>query len=1264
MKTNQTLLGSKSHLFKITFRNLSLPIFLFAFSQVNSLNTYSQQSVSEKSLPFAMTFSNEKQTPVDIPVVPSLSQGKPYFDKGFQMVLRLPGKDDYQPSGDGAFIKKDGKSERSYVITTGVWRLLVGDKPIVGIDQRADASGGYARPGLMPNLGVKGKVRLKISDGKIKKNLEDFTNITTTLAAGEPRWLCEDTNLKLRVMLTAHPFTEDFGFALTAQVESQKQQQVELEWYYEDAGYIKDHKNYTEFAWDKYTQIFVASTGDNSTIQQGVAKRMMELSPGKPGTDTFICVWGYKDYDRVEIDSAYDRLRFRPFPSKEWTGQMKKNWFHHWIGRGLEPEKKFLSIFQNPETAIAQSKDFWDSMRNRVRIKTGDIRFDNVVQSIGSRLISNYEYPGYMHGSNYMKYGKINCGYYGHEAAGFHDEVATSLKFVSGTQCVRGRQRYIMPNFRISQWAEEMNPYFIDQVWYHYRWTGDLEFLNDMWPSVRKAIEHFIITSDPEHDGVFTGFYETWNGDGKSRGGKDALWTAMGIKVLRNGYKMATILRDVDWTFPGQQNPDPPADNDFRKRYKRLLEKAEAAYPTLYNKKIGSYSSGEWEGALRNMPDNEESNYAIWREVGSLFENYTSMRFIRENYHEKTENGVFEFCNKNWPVCWSNHYDSFADAMSSVASAAMVNDINNYWPLLKSVSEGVYTKPQCTVIAGGGSQLSLESDQMFMMAVLDNVFGIKPYFGENLLIIRPSFPDAWKNPEIELPDVSYRYFTGSDEITLTVKTPVNRILQAEIPVRQSVREVTVNGNKVDYEIKEEVNYCRVIVRSEASQEHRIKILLDAKLAIVEGDVNCLTNQPATFNFKNAELVGVHNPQIDFGEVGVESGKIRVVPKMTGKYTLFAELKNGNVSWYQPFELTIKEPWSVITQYQAWDVDIPAKLLSPSVNKEKHVLQFQIANNSNANQVGEMIVDINGKSIKQKVKLAARQVNKFEIPVKDIWPQFSPGTIPFKVIFNDITKTGHAIDWEVENNTSYKENIISLDLRKYNNINIEKLYGKDNYLTWRPDYTGAAVGVDWRDNLKIDDYGYRIMVPPVSLINYGNLPEHHNVFSRWIMPALPDNLDLPVTFPYVEKRPQEKNILALVNAENSKSLPGEALIEIEHPVSVEKIYLLTANLTKTCKSYYPAAEVEIIYDSGDSQVIQLIPPFNMPSFVQGYCPEALHIPAGKLESSQTFGEYGRNTGLSFTDLVTDPKRKIKQLKFRCVSTETVFGIIGISLLSRK
>jgi len=107
-----------------------------------------------------------------------------------------------------------------------------------------------------------------------------------------------------------------------------------------------------------------------------------------------------------------------------------------------------------------------------------------------------------------------------------------------------------------------------------------------------------------------------------------------------------------------------------------------------------------------------------------------------------------------------------------------------------------------------------------------------------------------------------------------------------------------------------------------------------------------------------------------------------------------------------------------------------------------------------------------------------------------------------------------------------------------------LYGNDNYLTWRADYTGAAEGIDWRDKLESDKFGYRLFTPPISLVNWGTMAEIYSVFSRWILPSLPDKPDLPVSFPYIELRPREKNILSLINAENSQSLPSEALIELE------------------------------------------------------------------------------------------------------------------------
>lgn len=1209
------------------------------------------------SIPVSIQFSHAVKKPLSVPVMVPLSRSTPYFDGG--MMGSAANDTDYQPYGEGGFIKKNGSSEGKYVITTGVWKLLAGDKPIVRLALR-DTGSAYAKPAILPHLGVNGKIRLQLSSGKIKKFLDEFSSITTILLAGAPQWICEDKRMNIKVTLTAHAFLEAYGCAVTATIESPVPNNIQLNWHYSDATFVKDSSVFSEFAYEKYTRIFAGSTNSNAAYRKGVVQTNFT---GQKVADTLVCVWGYTDYDHDAVANAIKRLRFRPFPSEGWTTEMQKKWFHHWIGRGLEPENKFLSIVRNTNTLLTQSKAYWRAMRNRIHVKTGNARFDNAVQSLGARLISNYEYPAYMHGSNYMKYGKINCGLYGHEVAGFHEETASTLRFISGTQDVKGRQRYFHPAFTISTWAEEINPYFIDQVWYHYRWTGDKNFLIEMWPAVRKALEHFIATSNPLHNGFFTGYYENWNGDGKSRGGSGALWTAMAVKALRAGYEMATLLEDIDWqrnTFQVTDNPS--ADGDFRERYKRLLQKAEAAYETRYNAIIGSYSSGDWNAALRNMPGNEESNYAIWREVGDPLKNYTSMRFIRDYYHQPTPNGVIEYSNKDWPVLWSNHYDSYAEAMSSVASAAMANDMDHYWPLLKTAAEKIYTVPECTAIAGGRSLLSLESDQMFMMAVLDNVFGIKPYFGNNLLVIRPSFPTNWKNPSIELPDVSYQYFTGNYEITLLVKTPVNRILRAEIPVRQEVKEVTVNGQTTNFEIRKEVNYCRVIVQSDAASAHEIKITVSPDDFSVTGNTNIIVNRADSFHIRNADIIGITSPQDSFGSINAKNGNIIITPHTTGRFTVFATVQKGNVSWFQPIELTVRDPWTIEATYQALEEDEhgkskPAKLLSPAVDVTKKLLQFRLLNNTAMQQSGNMKVEVSGHFFDQQVSLAPLGSGNFRIDLNAIWASLSRGTVSFKVTFMDAVKTAHAIHWQLPGTESLRQKAIPIDISGAYNTSLAELHG-NNAFKWRIDYTGAAVGVDWRDTLYTDELGYKLFSPPTSVISYGVLPEQMSP-SWWSVPFIPDTLAYPVPFNFIEHSADKKNVLALVSAENNQRIPGEAAIHLQNPVAAQKIYMLTAHLTKTCKSYYPAAEIEIEYEKGENLVMQLIPPYNMPSVVQAFCPDAYPIPLGEIKKKQTM-EFDA-PGLSVTDLVTDPSRKIRKIVFRCVTSETAVGLIGISLL---
>jgi hypothetical protein len=245
--------------------------------------------------------------------------------------------------------------------------------------------------------------------------------------------------------------------------------------------------------------------------------------------------------------------------------------------------------------------------------------------------------------------------------------------------------------------------------------------------------------------------------------------------------------------------------------------------------------------------------------------------------------------------------------------------------------------------------------------------------------------------------------------------------------------------------------------------------------------------------------------------------------------------------------------------------------------------------------GSLEVEIQAQSIKSFVSVDAKQRTPVELSVEDIWEQLSPGTTCFNVKFNGSEQESLAVNWNLAEIRSENNSLCSLDLKPYNNMDIRKLYGYD--FEWRADYTGAAVGVDWRDTLRIDEKGYRIFVPPVSLMGWGTLPEIYPIETQWLVPDWPEKWDIHVDFASLEGKKEANNILALVNTKNNASIPSEAVIKLAKPTAVEKMYLLTANLTKTSKSYYPAAEVIIKYDIGNDQIIQLIPPYTMASFNQ-------------------------------------------------------------------
>jgi hypothetical protein len=1240
-------------------------------------------SAPPPSIKSSIVFGFTPQTPQHTPVLPGLNIGRSFYE--YDDNPPASGKR-YAPAEGGGFAIHNGPDTYNHTLMgDGVWYLLVGDKPRLKMLHRT-GEGSYATPGILPDLGTGGRLRLAVSCGGTTKWLDQFDSIDTQFATRIATWRCRDAAFDLSLQLEASPLIASNGFIVSATLRSDSSRAVSLSWAF---GGIKERGDSVELKGSyarltnpalRYTDVLAGPVQSECEIGLGAVnllfdsdllpssdpdmpnpcalfKVQAESGPGKLAGSQFLCVWGYRDYNRQAVDEALLRLEDKPFPDGSWVTLMKKRWFQHWIGRALQPEKQFSAIRSRPNEALAESAMFWDAGK-RMCIKTPDTAFDNVVNNEAANLRNQFEYPAFIHGLvGWSKYGKISCGYYGAETAGYHEEVESSLKFISGNQDRKGRQRYFTPAFAISNWAEEQDFYYVDQVWYHYRWTGSTDFLKTMWPSARRSLEHALAASDPDGDEIMTGYYEFWNNDMHSRGGKCVVQTAMAWAALRSATEIAKRVGD---------------DSSVR-RYGALSRKVyEQLHRSLWSAHVGAYCSAEWNGGLRPHPEAQEQFLPIVRGAGGPMEKYLAMRYLRETLFLRPQDGVtLELMNDWWPVGWSHHYVANGDTSLSVLAACRAGDIDNFWPALKTVSESAYRSQSATIChsqrndgAGVGMKDIAELQGPFIQAVADGLFGLEPEFGDNLLVLRPNFPSHWDHAEISTPDLSYSFIQSSKQFSFACRTTVAREVRLEFPIHGRVKRVTVNGKEAAYSVSPDVNRARVVLHSSSRRNHRFLFEVD-EAPTVGGQTNVIHKEPARCFVTNAAVRGVLDPQGKLRETVVHrradsASEVSFVPATLGRCTIFLELESGDTHYLHPLDLDVVQPWRILTRHiPAFHSDGPA-VCSPRLDPESKSLLIEIQNHTEKELHGPAAITIARQTFRQKLTIPSAKTAKLNMPLTALWSRLSPGSVPVCVEMAGLTNTCDAVFWELGRDSAFTDRLTRVDLTSYYNIDLRTLYAGSDF-KWRLDYTGSGVGVDLRNPLPERDHlGYILKRSPMSQLIWGCLPEQLdcNPTPIWNIPDLQGVVHTPFGLSF--STDQRTKLMALANTRCWKALPSSASLRLETPLRLEKVYLLTANLTKTLKSYYPAGEITVVYTDGTSLLKQLIPPYSMDCVAQHFSPYCYAIPFGQLDGSPVIPK-PQSTNLAVSDILLDSEKSVTQLEFRCVASETIFGILGVTLL---
>ena len=154
---------------------------------------------------------------------------------------------------------------------------------------------------------------------------------------------------------------------------------------------------------------------------------------------------------------------------------------------------------------------------------------------------------------------------------------------------------YFMPD--LTTWFKENNtPFWVEQVWNHYRWTGDRQFVRDLWPMVRKAVAWERRQPRPGRGGLVFQLLSVLECRFDGRAGQvgrrhqHRLWDARGRRRVGRGGRRCLGAAE----------------------YRALAEKTrKAAERELWNEKAGVLGSIGSDGLSYSHPHSWEETLAI-----------------------------------------------------------------------------------------------------------------------------------------------------------------------------------------------------------------------------------------------------------------------------------------------------------------------------------------------------------------------------------------------------------------------------------------------------------------------------------------------------------------------------------------------------------------------------------------------------------------------------------------------------------------------------
>lgn len=796
----------------------------------------------------------------------------------------------------------------------------------------------------------------------------------------------------------------------------------------------------------------------------------------------------------------------------------------------------------------------------------------------------------------------------------------------------------------------DMNLVFFDALIRFINQTGDIEFAKKMWPAIERHLAWEKRTFDADGDGLYDAFACIW--------ASDALYYNGGGVTHSSAYNYFSNKCAAGLASLIGKDGTP-----YQKESERIMNAVNAK---LWLRDKGHYA--EFVDAMGLKRTHESA--ALWTvyhsidsKIADKFQEYQTLRYVDTQIAhipfkvKGLESEKFHVvATTNWmPYYWSiNNVTPAEQLHTSLAYWQGGRDEEAFTLLKSTVMDNMF----CGSSPGNFAMMSIynaaarsESYRDFADVIgiasrtmVEGLIGLQPDATNGRMVIKPGFPAKWDFASFQLPYLNFDFKSSGQKSNYSITQKRENLLTAKLQIRaktDQVAAVLVNGKPVKFSVlTESVGSPMLEIELQAKATNKVSIAWAGKaIDAIPAVVNAAYNETKTVDLK-ATVLEINDPQMVAKETSVSGTKLQLnVNGTQGDRTLFAKVKQGDMTWWQPIHVTVN----------------PAVEIIQGDMEDAKNLNVIVKNNSDKAISGRLLVGKNsGYSFTKIISIPAHSASEL-IRVSSEYAVAGTNNVEFKAD-NGVIYHEQLVNWTLplHANAQLKQVAISSVF----NDKVANIFAKGKYLSPRSPHNTLQIpsqGMgEWcvpQRFVQLNDSGFRASaVNDIFAMPFGlkfatpNATQKLNIAFTSLFDNYPDSISVPLT--------------------------GKA----------SHAYLLMAGSTNHMQSRMENGVVKVTYTDGSVSLLQLVNPETWAPVERDFFTDEFSYKMNRPRPYRVVLKTGLvardlskvikgealddrlidGGGAIILDLPLDKNKELKTLTLTTTANDVVIGLMGVTL----